>query len=71
MQTGFLHLDDPEDLSCLTGNQREGFHGLERKEPIHNIYHLGTDQLLRFDTEKDLGVKLHHTLAWHNHILQK
>lgn len=42
-----------------------------KKKPIQNIYHLGTEQLLQSDTEKDLGIMLHHTLAWHDHIFTK
>ena len=43
----------------------------EKKKPIHNIYHLGTEKLLMTDTEKDLGIMLHHKLAWHDHIITK
>jgi hypothetical protein len=42
-----------------------------KKKPIHNIYHLGTEQLLLTDKEKDLGIMLHHKLTWHDHIITK
>ena len=42
-----------------------------KKKPIYNIYHLGMEQLLQTDKEKDLGIMLHHKLAWHDHIITK
>ena len=42
-----------------------------KKKPIYNICHLGMEQLLQTDKEKDLGIMLHHKLAWHDHIITK
>ena len=41
-----------------------------KKQPIYNNY-LGMEQLLQTDKEKDLGIMLHHKLAWHDHIITK
>ena len=43
----------------------------KKKKPIHTNYHLGTERLLLTDQEKDLGIIMHHKLAWHEHIITK
>ena len=43
----------------------------KKKKPIHTSYHLGTERLLLTDQEKDLGIIMHHKLAWQDHIITK